>query len=161
MPTPQAESAARRLAEDFFILDSLAGDYERAPLAFRVNRSAAESAIAEGILKQLGLKRGQFGLEELIQALARVNISVVFVDFGVQFKVETEAKLNAFCAKRGNKYLIAVDSRRKIEDVVWDIFHELAHIVCGDLDDEDDTDSSEETQEKAQKCSCDRDSDSN
>jgi Zn-dependent peptidase ImmA (M78 family) len=137
-----AKNTAKRLAADLFTLDSLGGDYNKESFVFRVGKDAPASAVADGILRQLNLKRGQFGLEELVLSLARVNVSVVFLDFGRHFSLdETAAKnLKAFCAKQGPRFIITIDSQMKGsqvagEDVIWAIFHELAHIACGDMDD--------------------------
>lgn len=137
----ESEATARRLAIDFFILENIGSDYNRGSFVFRVGQSATATEVAEGILRQLGLSRGQFGLEELILSLARVNVTVIFLDFGSYFSLNNSAdrNLKAFCAKRGQKFLIAIDSRMKNEDVTWVIFHELAHIACGDIDDGNDT----------------------
>ncbi|MCB1215028.1 MAG: hypothetical protein KDK66_06075, partial [Deltaproteobacteria bacterium] len=132
---------AKRIAADFFTLDALGGDYSKDSFIFRVGKDANALAVAEGILRQLDLKRGQFQLEELVFALARVNVSVIFLDFGHHFSLEEKpAKhVRAFCAKQGPKFMIAIDSRMKGsqmegEDITWVIFHELAHIACGDMD---------------------------
>lgn len=131
-----AEETARRISTDFFTLDALDGEYNRESFVLRVGKDTSPSAVAEGILRQLNLKRGQFGLEELLQALSRANVSVIFLDFGAHFSLDSkvERSLKAFCARQGSKYLIAIDSRMKNEDVVWVIFHELAHIAYGDID---------------------------
>lgn len=137
-----AKFTAKRLAADIFTLDALGGDYSKESFVFRVGKDATASAVADGILRQLNLKRGQFGLEELVVSLARVNVSVIFLDFGHHFSLDEKAtkNLRAFCAKQGPKFIIAIDSQMKGsqiegEDVTWAIFHELAHIACGDMDD--------------------------
>lgn len=137
-----AKNAAKRLAADLFTLDALGGEYNKESFVFRVGKDAPASAVADGILRQLNLKRGQFGLEELILSLARVNVSVIFVGFGTHFSLgeKAEKNLKAFCAKQGARFIIAIDSQMKDsptegEDVTWAIFHELAHIACGDMDD--------------------------
>lgn len=137
-----AKNAAKRLAVDLFALEALGGDYNKDSFIFRVGKDASASAVADGILRQLDLKRGQFGLEELTLSLSRINVSVVFLDFGYHFDLnEKSAKnLRAFCAKQGARFIIAIDSQMKGsqiegEDITWAIFHELAHIACGDMDD--------------------------
>jgi Zn-dependent peptidase ImmA (M78 family) len=138
-----ARSSAKRLAADLFTLEALGGEYNKESFVFRVGKEASASAVADGILRQLGLKRGQFGLEELILSLARVNISVIFLDFGHHFSLDEKAakNLRAFCAKQGSHFIIAIDSQMKgsqveEQDITWAIFHELAHIACGDMDDD-------------------------
>jgi len=133
-----AETTARRIANDFFILDNASGNYSKDSFVLRVGKHVSASNVADAILRQLNLKRGQFGTEELISSLARINISVIFLDFGINFSLDEKAtrNLKAFCAKQGSKYLIAIDSRMKSEDVTWAIFHELAHIAYGDIDED-------------------------
>lgn len=137
-----AKTTAKRLAADLFTLDALGGDYNKESFIFRVGKDAPASAVADGILRQINLKRGQFGLEELVLSLARVNVSVMFLDFWRHFSLDEKAakNLRAFCAKQGPRFIIAIDSQMKgsqieKEDITWAIFHELAHIACGDMDD--------------------------
>lgn len=138
---PGSKNVAKNIAKDIFKLESLGGDYAKGSFVFRVGKQVPAAEVADGILRQLNLRRGQFGLEELVLSLSRVNVSVVFLDFGHHFSLDEKSakNLRAFCARHGTKFLIAIDSQMKgtqIEgkDITWAIFHELAHIACGDMD---------------------------
>ena len=79
---------------------------------------------ADSIVKHLGLSDQGVGLEQILTALRRLNIHVLFYDFG-------DKEAQAVCVKKGEKSVILVNSNELVEDVCWRILHEVTHLFCG------------------------------
>lgn len=140
-----------RIARDFFNLDSMR-DGPKEDLLVKINTDDP-AIMADAILKQIGLTRDALNLDTLIRALERLNIHVLFLDFASVLEfADKETKPRAFCVKEGNKHAIFVDASEDMDDVIWIIFHELAHIFSGHLDDPTICESSVETKEQERFC---------
>lgn len=129
---------AFQVARDFFVLDRVPGEQKKdVSVAIKTKDPAA---LADAILTRLQIAREQLSLGALMRALENNSIHVLFVDFSVLFihdKEKKQREIRAFSVREGHRYAIVIDGNELIEDVIWIICHELAHIFSGDLDDEE------------------------
>lgn len=114
------------IAEDFFALESIT-ELDTNPQDITVS-SESHEGMAEAILRQLKLGPEQVSIPSVITALKKMNIYVLFYDFGSTF---VEAKAQAVCIRKGDKKAIFINSNERVEDVLWRIFHELCHLFSG------------------------------
>ena len=114
------------IAEDFFALESIT-ELDGTPQDVTVS-SESHEGMAEVILRQLKLGPDQISIPSVITTLKKMNIYVLFYDFGPTF---VEAKAQAVCVRKGDKKAIFINSNEHVEDVLWRIFHELCHLFSG------------------------------
>lgn len=82
---------------------------------------------ADLIIKQLELNRWNLHFTQVVAALARLNISVLFHNFEVK-------EAQAVCVRKGSRNVIFINNNEMMEDVCWRIFHEVCHLFCGHKD---------------------------
>lgn len=130
IPAPQeSKRNIEEIARDFFVLNSIA---EQRKSVFSIHIKTNDPAVlAEHILKELNLDRSRLSLDQLILSLESLQIYVLFVKFDLGLPDTLESKTHAFCVQKNSSWAIFVDSNRPLEDVMWAILHELAHIFSG------------------------------
>ncbi len=114
----------REVAKDFFKLD----DASIASRHIVRLQDDDPKAIANSILKELGLSADSITFDGTLKALERCNIFVLFFDFGDELRA---VKAQAACAQFGTRSVIFIDSNEALEDLTWRLFHELCHLFCG------------------------------
>lgn len=71
-------------------------------------------------------------LGDILMELKKHNIGVFFMPFnkiGLSFPKTSTNREVAFTAQKGERVIIFVDTNRKIDEVNFDLCHELAHVV--------------------------------
>lgn len=122
----EVRSDVLETSEDFFNLETLA-DLELSTANLTV-KSESPQVMADLILTNLKLDFNQISLTSVITALKKLNIHVLFYDFGAKF---VDAKAQAVCVRKDDKRAIFVNSYELVEDVLWRILHETCHLFCG------------------------------
>ena len=123
----ETQAVVRSLAKEALWLN-------RSEALFRSNkvlalmRTKSPVEMANHIRRVLELPHYGIALEQLISALEAWNIPVIFFPFPESL---VYAKVCAFTASNLDDRIIIVDSNCALEDVLWRIFHELAHIIAG------------------------------
>lgn len=120
----KVEEEVIQIAEEYFKLDNLIPTEEK---EFSVVSIPSVMEMAEYLEKKLGVQRGNIDSKQVIGALRKCNISVLFHSF-------TNSKIRALCVKKKNRYVIFINSQECLEDVCWRIFHEVCHIFSGHTD---------------------------
>lgn len=110
------------IAEDYFRLDVLIPS-DKKFFSEQVKMSSPKE-MAEYIATKLELRRGDLNIKQVVNALKRFSVSVLFYNFD-------NDKINAVCVKKDNSRVIFINTHERVEDVCWRIFHEVCHIVCG------------------------------
>lgn len=106
---------------------------------YSMNISDPSEAAIE-FLKHIDMNNESLSLGNLIKKLSAKNIHVLFLDFDKILPRERDKKTSkprGFCASKSGLSIIAIDSNEKLDDLVWLIIHELAHILLGHLQNPD------------------------
>lgn len=122
----EVKSEVLEIAEDFFTLEAIT-EIDQSSNEILLKSESPEN-MAEIILKQLNLATDQISISSVITALKKLNIYVLFYDFGPNF---VDAKAQAVCVRKEEKSVIFVNSCERVEDVLWRLFHEVCHLFSG------------------------------
>lgn len=114
------------VAKDFLMLDAVAPDV-REDISIKLTTDNPQ-VMAEHILRELKLSPHPLALGQVLLSLNNLNIPVAFFPFEESLR---QAKIKAFLAKEEKKRVIFIDSKLAWEDVLWNLFHELAHVFAG------------------------------
>lgn len=129
-PEPDVKSRSISLAETFFKIDG------------------SSYVVKDGILTGIGESepsklvsyiRGLLDIdadeplrfEDLLLELKKYNVNVFFLPFkklGLS-RTNSSRREVAFVARKGDRVIIFIDTQRTIDQAVWDICHELSHLI--------------------------------
>lgn len=126
--TPELKTQVEETANFFFKLSlKYSPTFEQSFSSLSFHPDTPTAQVATALLGHLHLQSAQLSLSNVIRELSRLGISVLFHDLGDQFRSENG---QAACATFRDQRAIIIDSHEAIEDVLWRIFHELAHFYC-------------------------------
>jgi Zn-dependent peptidase ImmA (M78 family) len=73
-------------------------------------------------------------LSDVLERLKFHNVSTIFFPFDkIGIDINKQAREVAFTAVKDGKRIIFLDINRKIDEVLFDLLHEVTHIICGHL----------------------------
>lgn len=123
---------SREIADTFFKIDG--SSYVLTGSFLSISNTQDPSLIANYIRKNLlSLSESEpVKLGDILMELKKHNIGVFFMPFnkiGLSFPNNSTNREVAFTAQKGERVIIFVDTNRKIDEVNFDLCHELAHVV--------------------------------
>ncbi len=130
------QNRSKDIANTFFKIDgsSYVVNSQFFPIG---NQTTDHSAIADIIRGLLCLdKHEPVRLGDVLMELKKHNINVFFVPFhkiGITYSTSNNKEV-AFTATNGDRRIIFSDTQRTLDQVCFDICHELAHIVLNHID---------------------------
>lgn len=76
-------------------------------------------------------------LFEVLEKLKELNVNVIFFPFNqLHLELEENTKEVAFTAFKDEKIIIFLDTKRTFDQVLFDLLHELTHIICNHIPEE-------------------------
>jgi len=73
-------------------------------------------------------------LNDVLERLKFHNVSTIFFPFDkIGIDIHKQGREVAFTAVKEGKRIIFLDTNRKVDEVLFDLIHEVTHIVCGHI----------------------------
>ncbi|MBF0299903.1 MAG: ImmA/IrrE family metallo-endopeptidase [Oligoflexia bacterium] len=126
----KSEELCQNVASSFMKLDSTA--YETKSAIPILSNPSIETAVAS--IKNLLSLRDDVPatLTSVLETLKANGPRVIFFPFNrIGIDIQTQGREVAFTAVQGDKRIIFLDTNRRVDEVLFDLIHELTHIVCG------------------------------
>lgn len=98
----------------------------------RLAKPFNKKIVASTLRSLLGLKESEPAkLFEVLEKLKEFNVNVIFFPFNkLGLEIEASTKEVAFTAFKDEKVLIFLDANRTFDQSLFDLLHELTHIIC-------------------------------
>lgn len=114
-------------------------DYKKQKEALPTFRDLPADKMAKQIRKVLSIPSRSVSIEYVIDTLTVFGVHVYFCPFknmGINIKKKSKKMLRAASIPLDDNWIILLDTSKSLEDVFFDLMHELAHIFAGHNPDE-------------------------
>lgn len=128
-----AEKVCKKIADSFLKLSS--NTYKISESIPVLQEPHSKDTIVGTIRKIFALDESEpVILNDVLERLRAHNVSIIFFPFDkFGIDIQKQRREVAFTAVNGLKRIIFLDINRTVDEVLFDLIHELTHIVCGHL----------------------------
>ncbi len=113
---------------------NLSDELEESILPIHPNLESTTNEIAKHIRTHFKLTPfdAPISLSSLLHNLRKRNIYVFFIPFEqMGLTNKSSNRIVAFTSEKNQKYCVFLDVDRSKDEILWDLCHELVHVICG------------------------------